>query len=70
MGGDDYLDMKTLASVLVRKLAQTNRPKRHIMVMTLNWRSSVLELALLVSIKVSTFIEKRITRTVITSHAM
>ena len=62
--------MKTLASVLVRKLAQTKRPHRHMVTRTGTRRSSVLELALLVSTKVSTFIEKRITRTIITSHAM
>ena len=62
--------MKTLASVLVRKLAQTNRPHRHMVMRTGNRRLSVLVLALLVSMKVSTFMEKRITRTVITSQAM
>ena len=33
------LDIKTLASLLVRKLAQTKRPKRHIKASTENWRS-------------------------------
>ena len=60
--------MKTLASLLVRKFAQTNRPKRHMMASTVNWSSR--SGGLVISMKVSTVMEKRITKTIITSQAM
>ena len=62
--------MKTLASLLVRKFAQTKRPKRHMMTSTENWSSVAREVeSIVMSKKVSAFMEKRNTSTMITSQA-